>query len=246
MLTETETENNDSSEAKAPPAYKNKTKILILSSRGVGYRIRHLMSDLVDLLPHAKKDVKLDEKGRLEAVNEVCDLKGCNCSIFIEARKKKDFYMWFARTPDGPSVKFHLLNVHTTAELRMTGNALKGSRPLVYFDPMFDSAPQYQIMKEIFSTMFNVPRGHHKSKPFIDHVIGFYIVDGRIWFRNFQISAMRESKTPEPVLAEIGPRFVLNPIRVFSQSFRGQTLWDNPMFISPNLVSSLFLCPLHW
>ena len=48
--------------------------------------------------------------------------------------------------------------------------------------------------------------GHHKSKPFIDHVLGFYLVDGRIWLRNFQISHMRESSNPEPVLAEIGAR----------------------------------------
>jgi hypothetical protein len=67
-----------------------------------------------------------------------------------------------------------------------------------------------------------VPRGHHKSKPFIDHVLGFYLVDGRIWFRNFQISHMRENKKPEPVLAEIGPRMVsrqdvhVHPVRSVS------------------------------
>ena len=27
-----------------------------------------------------------------------------------QARKKKDFYMWLSRCPDGPSVKFHILN----------------------------------------------------------------------------------------------------------------------------------------
>ena len=43
-------------------------------------------------------------------MNEVCDLKGCNLALFFEARKKKDFYLWLARTPDGPSIKFHVLN----------------------------------------------------------------------------------------------------------------------------------------
>ena len=97
----------------------------------------------------------------------------------------------------------------------MTGNCLKGSRPLLYFDPGFDQSPQHKVMKELLSQIFNVPRGHHKSKPFIDHVLGFYLVDGRIWFRNFQISHMRENKKPDPVLAEIGPRMVcilLKPI----------------------------------
>jgi ribosome biogenesis protein BRX1 len=37
-------------------------------------------------------------------------------------------------------------------------------------------------------------------------------------------------------LVEIGPRFVLNPIRIFRGSFGGQTLYQNPDFISPNEV----------
>lgn len=35
-------------------------------------------------------------------------------------------------------------------------------------------------------------------------------------------------------LIEIGPRFVLNPIRIFRGSFGGQTLFQNPDFVSPN------------
>ena len=35
-------------------------------------------------------------------------------------------------------------------------------------------------------------------------------------------------------LVEIGPRFVLNPIRIFRGSFGGQTLYRNPEYISPN------------
>ena len=31
------------------------------------------------------------------------------------------------------------------------------------------------------------PEGHPKSKPFIDHVYNFSYVDGKIWFRNYQI-----------------------------------------------------------
>ena len=88
----------------------------------------------------------------------------------------------------------------------MTGNCLKGSRPLLYFDAGFDATPPMKVAKELLQQIFNVPRGHHKSKPFIDHVLGFYLVDGRIWLRNFQISHMRESSNPEPVLAEIGAR----------------------------------------
>jgi hypothetical protein len=36
------------------------------------------------------------------------------------------------------------------------------------------------------------------------------------------------------LLVEIGPRFVLNPIRIFRGSFGGQTLFQNPDLGSPN------------
>ena len=35
-------------------------------------------------------------------------------------------------------------------------------------------------------------------------------------------------------LVEIGPRFVLDPIRIFRGSFGGQTLYRNPNYNSPN------------
>ena len=35
-------------------------------------------------------------------------------------------------------------------------------------------------------------------------------------------------------LVEIGPRVVLIPIRIFSGSFGGPTLYQNPSFVSPN------------
>jgi ribosome biogenesis protein BRX1 len=40
-------------------------------------------------------------------------------------------------------------------------------------------------------------------------------------------------------LVEIGPRFVLNPIRVFRGSFGGQTLYRNPDYVSPNATRAM-------
>lgn len=39
-------------------------------------------------------------------------------------------------------------------------------------------------------------------------------------------------------LVEIGPRFVLNPIRVFACSFGGPTLYQNGEYVSPNTARS--------
>ena len=38
---------------------KNKQRVLLLSSRGVTHRMRHLMNDLEALLPHVKKGMNI-------------------------------------------------------------------------------------------------------------------------------------------------------------------------------------------
>ena len=38
-----------------PKKLKNKQRVLLLSSRGITHRMRHLMNDLEALLPHVKK-----------------------------------------------------------------------------------------------------------------------------------------------------------------------------------------------
>lgn len=37
-------------------------------------------------------------------------LQGCNSVLYFEARKHKDLYLWLAKAPGGPSVKFHVTN----------------------------------------------------------------------------------------------------------------------------------------
>lgn len=96
--------------------------------------------------------------------------------------------------------------------------------------------------------MFGVPKGSRRSKPFVDHVLSFSILDNKVWFRNYQImesdpgaaliaAAADEAsgkKTPkkdqnkQPTLVEIGPRMVLSPIRIFEGSFGGATVFENP------------------
>ena len=71
----------------------------------------------------------------------------------------------------------------------------------------------------------------------------------QIWVRNYQIveehaSNAKEANTEKKLtgsdmktsLVEIGPRFVMNPIRVFRGSFGGQTLYQNSDFVSPNAI----------
>ena len=102
--------------------------------------------------------------------------QGCTSVLYFEARKHKDLYLWVAKSPAGPSVKFHVTNgegaraelrgwagetarstclpecllhsdvvvphplsaylcaVHTLDELKLSGNHLRGSRPVLSFD----------------------------------------------------------------------------------------------------------------
>lgn len=219
------------------------------------------MNDLYALLPHSRKDAKLDTKTKLYQLNELADLYNCNNILFFEARKGKDLYMWLAKPPNGPTIKLHLHNLHTMSELHFPGNCLKGSRPVLSFDAKFDTQPHLKLLKEMFSHIFGVPKGARKSKPFIDHVMGFTMADNKVWIRCYQIvetgvskaetTASSENNRENPSetiksrhggqdtkisLTEIGPRFVLTPIVILEGSFGGPVIYENKEFVSPNQI----------
>ncbi|RFU33403.1 hypothetical protein B7463_g2916, partial [Scytalidium lignicola] len=224
--------NGHKEEEQSTGVKKNRQRVLILSSRGITYRHRHLLNDVASLLPHGRKDAKLDTKSKLYQLNELAEL----------------------------------YNLHTMEELHFTGNCLKGSRPILSFDASFDKEPHLRVIKEVFSHIFGVPKGARKSKPFIDHVMGFTLADGKIWVRNYQINETEPSKAKpseddegeaaekskdkskfkkshgdqetEINLVEIGPRFVLTPIVIQEGSFGGPIIYENREFVSPNQVRS--------
>ncbi|XP_076640434.1 ribosome biogenesis protein BRX1 homolog [Colletes latitarsis] len=215
-----------------PPLKKvkwiNKQRVLVFATRGISYIQRHLMDDIKNLMPHHRPESKMERTKNFQVINEMCEMKNCNKTILFEGRRKRDLYMWLSNVPTGPSVKFLVENIYTMGELKMTGNCLKGSRPLLSFDDNFNTKPHYSLLKELFVQIFGLPNHHPKSQPFFDHVYTFSVLDNRIWFRNFQIL------TEDGGLAEIGPRFVLNPVKIFAESFGGEVLWNNPTYISPS------------
>ncbi|KAF2086927.1 ribosome biogenesis protein BRX1 [Saccharata proteae CBS 121410] len=255
-LSKTDSKNED--EVVSTGAKKNRQRVLILSSRGVTYRHRHLMNDLYSLLPHSRKDAKLDTKTKLYQLNELAELYNCNNVFFFEARKGKDLYVWMSKPPNGPTVKMHLQNLHTMEELHFTGNCLKGSRPVLSFDAAFDKQAHWRVIKELLTHTFGVPKGARKTKPFVDHVMGFTIADNKVWIRCYQINeteqgkqkpgengAMEIEEAPKKgkdkhetslTLVEIGPRFVLTPIVIQESSFGGPIIYENKEFVSPNQI----------
>ncbi|KIW54333.1 hypothetical protein PV05_06697 [Exophiala xenobiotica] len=227
-----------------------RNRILMLTSRGVSYRHRHLLSDLHSLLPHTYKDTKLDTKSSNNynsALNGLADLHSCNYVFFLEARKHgQDLYLWLARAPNGPTIKFSVTNVHTMAELGFGGNCLKGGRGVVVFDKSFDEEIAGQehrsLIREMLRGVFCVPpKGVRGMKPFVDRIIGIYGLDGKIWIRVYEIRESEPDKTNKEAvkgadvsLVEIGPRFVLTPVVILEGSFGGPVIYENKQFVSPN------------
>ena len=225
-----EMQEEDVDNPKIESKWKNKERVLLLPCRGLGTRDRHLMKDLHTVMPHSKTESKMRRGESLYSANEVAEMKNCNKVLLFEGRKKGDLYMWMSDISRGPSAKFQVENVHTAAELKMTGNCLKGSRPLLSFGMEFNAPdkPHLQILKELFVQTFGIPKNYPKSQPFYDRVYTFSLIDDKIWFRHYQILPEEDGS-----LAEIGPRFVMNPIKVFNGSFSGETLWENPKYMTP-------------
>ena len=181
-------EETTSRQNQAPPVivsdgrYHNKQRCLTLCSRGVTARYRHLLEDLRTLIPHNKKESKLDcnDGGFGTAITNICDIRNCNTVLYMECRKRQDAYLFMGYPQTGPSVKFHITNIHTMDELKLTGNCMKYSRPVLSFDTNFNTLPQLQLLKNIFIDVFGIPRGHPKSKPFVDRVMAFYYGDHRV------------------------------------------------------------------
>lgn len=218
--------------------WTNKQRVLVFSSKGSSPRYRHLMEDFKAMMPHSKSEPKFDKNLDMGEIRDICEMRSCNNAVYFEHHKSKYCYLYFAGMPVGPTIKFQVYNVHTLGELKLSGNALKGSRPLLHFDIAFqdESRQELVLMKNMFQRVFGVPRNHPKSKPFHDHIMGFYWIDNKVWVRHYQISPVSVDYLDNPeyqTLTEIGPRFVLEPVLILNGSFSGNVIYKNTSFLSP-------------
>lgn len=219
----------------------NKQRTLVVASRGVSHQERYLVNDILGLLPHAKKECKIEKNTAREDLNDICFNHSCRNSLYFEHRRR-ELVMWLFRSPDGPCAKFQVRNIHCLNEIKLTGNCLKYSRPLLSFDKSFEEKPHLKLLKEMFTHTFNTPKNHPKTKPFYDHIISFYNVNNQIFFRNYQIVNELKDKfcdgddVDKLQLIEIGPRFSLNLIRIFDGPLGGKTIFQNPNYMSPSYI----------
>jgi ribosome biogenesis protein BRX1 len=139
-------------------------------------------------------------------------------------------------------------------ELNFTGNCLKGSRPVLSFDAQFEKQAHLRVLRGLLEQCFGVPPNQRKSKPFVDHVMGFTVAGGKVWVRCYQVAETEAGKGKDGdeqkskvvgkhgetdlSLVEIGPRFVLTPIVMLEGSFGGPVIYENKEFVSPNQIRS--------
>ena len=97
---------NTAEQKTAEEIQRLKERVLVLCTRGTAARYRHLMLDLIQLLPHSKKESKLDVKRDFRIVADIAEIKSCSSAVLFECRKFKDLYVWMSKTPQGPSIKF--------------------------------------------------------------------------------------------------------------------------------------------
>ena len=217
----------------------NKTRTLIVASRGVSHQERHLVNDLIGLIPNAKKECKIEKNLASEELNNICYMHSCKFCIYFEHRKR-ELVMWLFKSPNGPLAKFQVTNIHALNEIKLMGNCIKYSRPLLSFDKSFEEQPHLKLLKEMFIQTFNSPKGHPKTKPFYDHQISFFNIDNQIFIRVYQIlNELKEKFTnndqEEKIqLLEIGPRFSLTLMRIFNDSLGGKTIYLNKNYIAPS------------
>jgi ribosome biogenesis protein BRX1 len=219
----------------------NKTRTLIVASRGVSHQERHLVNDLINLIPNSKKECKIERDIASEELNNICYMHSCKFCIYFEHRKR-ELVMWLFKSPGGPLAKFAVTNIHALNEIKLMGNCIKYSRPLLSFDKSFDEQEHLKLIKEMFIQTFNSPKGHPKTRPFYDHQISFYNINNQIFIRVYQIlNEIKEKFTNSDQedkiqLLEIGPRFSLNLIRIFGDSLGGKTLYLNKNYIAPGVL----------
>lgn len=64
--------------------WKNRQRTLVISSRGINHIYRHLVTDVIGLIPHAKKDSKIERKTVKNEIDALCLERACNNALYFE------------------------------------------------------------------------------------------------------------------------------------------------------------------
>lgn len=210
----------------------NNHKPIVIGNKGLKHEHVLLFEDFLSLVPHAKKGSTIPPD-EIKFLDEIATDRHCDTVAFFETRHRGDFrenYFWIARVPEGPSFNFFVDDIHTIKQLRTIGNCMKGSRPLLFFDPNFGKNDQLLLAKNLLKRFFSVPYQNKHSKPFVDRAMSFFVdQNDSIVARHYQVQ-WNEDETIN--LVEVGPRFRLVPNFILAGAFKGSKIWKNGSFVS--------------
>ena len=224
-------------EAETEPTTLSGHKPIIAASKGLKYEYFSILEDFLKLIPHAKKGSSVPPN-EVKFLDEIATDRHCDTVAFFESRHRGDnreCYFWISRVPEGPSYNFYLDGPVSINSLRTIGNCLKGSRPLLFFDPLFDGNDHLKMAKAMLNRLFSVPYQNKHSKPFVDRAMSFFIEENEtITIRHYQIQWEDDGSQR---LVEVGPRVSLIPNFVLAGAFKGSKIWKNGTFVSPYKVN---------
>ncbi len=61
---------------------------------------------MVAMLPHSKKDCRIDKTHVATQIRELCQLHKCRQFLYFETKKKINFQLYAGVYPSGPTVRF--------------------------------------------------------------------------------------------------------------------------------------------
>jgi ribosome biogenesis protein BRX1 len=197
------------------PAYTGRT--LVLARRTVSPFVRHFLPDFLQLLPQAKKGNKFTGD-RYVGLNDIAEGENCTAILFFESSGTSHL-LWAALALSGPTICFSIENMHSIQEQHFNGKVSGNSRPMLLFDPEFDSTSVWKTVKEVLKRIFRV---NSKPSQRIDCAISFFLADGHIWIQRYQIDWEGEAR-----LEEAGPRLCLKLRSIASGAFCGRRLYKH-------------------
>ena len=200
---------------------------IILARKGIHFSMRHYMPELLSFMPNVQQLPKFTGEDLVQ-LNSLAEKNNCEVIMMLESKGEENTLFWIGLKDQGPTVCFKLTNPYTIEELSLFGKCSKNSSPLLIFDKAFESAPQYGIMKQILTKALSVPYKTKGMKEIVDTAISFFIVEGHIYFRKYQISWDEDQVR----LFEAGPRFILQPLFIMNGPFCGRQIWRNDELIS--------------
>lgn len=188
---------------------------LVLASRGIGNRFRHLHTDLLHLIPRSKKEQKVDTRKDLRLLQELAELSSCEYIVLLETRNGQD-YLWVSKRSYGPTFRLAVASFSTCDELGLLGNFYRNTRFIVNssLHPSAENESLMHLLTGIFAD------GLHDCSS--DKLLSVYEQSGTVVLRAFHASAEDAIET--------GPRIGFDIDLIMKGCFSGEIIFKKSSF----------------